>query len=76
MLKSPQRIKYKRNSQNIKPVVIEPTADTEVSTESRGDTLQPAPIPELTNKCPQETAPTGVPVAGTLCCSGRVSQPQ
>ena len=50
-------------------------ADAECSTESGGDTLEPAPSPELSDQSTQDTTPTGVVVAGTPCHSGRVSQP-
>lgn len=75
VLNSPQGVKYKRNLQHIKPVVTEPAADTECSTESGGETPEPAPSHELTDHFTQKTTPTGVVVAGTLRHSGRVSQP-
>lgn len=55
--------------------MIEPAADAECSTESGGDTLEPAPSPELTDQSTQETTPTGVAVVSTPRRSGRVSQP-
>jgi len=45
--------------------VTEPAADAECSTESGGDTPEPAPSPDLTDLSTQETTPTRVVVAGT-----------
>lgn len=44
-LKSPQGVEYKRNLQHIRRVVKEPVTDAKCSTESRGDTPEPAPSP-------------------------------
>ena len=55
--------------------LTEPITDAECSTESQGDTPEPAPSPGFTDQSTQETIPIGVAGAGTLCCSGRVSQP-
>ena len=55
--------------------MTEPAADAGCSTESGGDTLEPAPRPELTDQSTQETTPTGVVAAGTPRPSGRDSQP-
>lgn len=70
-----QGVEYKRNLQHIKRVVTEPAADAKCSTESEGDTPEPAPSLELTDQATQETTPIGVIVAGTPRRSGRVSQP-
>ena len=74
ILKSPKGVEYKRNLQYIKRVVMEPVTDAECSTESGGDTPEPAPSPELSDQSTQETTPTGVAVAGTPRRSGRGSQ--
>ena len=50
--------------------MTEPATDAEFSTESGGDTPEPAPRPELTDPSTQETTPTGVVVAGTPRHSG------
>ena len=55
--------------------MTEPAADPECSTESGGDTSEPAPSPELTDQSTQGTTPTGVVVSGAPRRSGRVSQP-
>ena len=75
VLKSPQGAGYRNHLQHVKRVVTEPAADAECSTESGGDTPEPAPSPELTDPSTQETTPTEVVVAGTPRRSGRVSQP-
>ena len=53
--KSPQGVEYKRNLQHIKRVVMEPVTDAECSTESGGDTPEPAPSPEFSDHSTQET---------------------
>ena len=67
VLKSPQGVEYKRNLQHIKRVMMEPVADAECSTESGGDTPEPAPSPELT----AQLAPCGKPVLLLQCNNGR-----
>ena len=75
ILKSPKGVEYKRDLQHIKRVVMEPVTDAECSTESGGDTPEPAPSPEVSDQSTQEPTPTGVAAAGTPHGSGRVSQP-